>query len=137
MIVRMSASAAASMMGLTGYPMRNLTPSRLRISATAAAAFMIHSPRSLSSSPRVDRNCLAPSTRGSIILRQTRRSRGDEVVVRAAGAGRGWGPQARGERYENRGEPMTREELKHRVDEAIELHADEIVAVGEAIRRHP
>jgi len=32
---------------------------------------------------------------------------------------------------------MTREELKHRVDEAIELHADEIVAVGEAIRRHP
>src|SRR5881628_1728415 len=33
--------------------------------------------------------------------------------------------------------PMTREELKHRVDEAIERHADEIVAVGEAIRRHP
>jgi len=32
---------------------------------------------------------------------------------------------------------MTREELKHRVDEAIERHADEIVAVGEAIRRHP
>src|SRR3989441_6710820 len=33
--------------------------------------------------------------------------------------------------------PMTREELKHRVDEAIERHADAIVAVGEAIRRHP
>ena len=32
---------------------------------------------------------------------------------------------------------MTREELRHRVDEAIERHADEIVAVGEAIRRHP
>src|SRR5712664_3086125 len=38
---------------------------------------------------------------------------------------------------DDRGEPMTREELKHRVDEAIERHADEIVAVGEAIRRHP
>src|SRR2546423_1927170 len=40
MIVRMSASAAASISGLTGYPIRQSTPSRLRISATAAATFM-------------------------------------------------------------------------------------------------
>jgi amidohydrolase len=32
---------------------------------------------------------------------------------------------------------MTRNELKQRVDQAIERHADEIVAVGETIRRHP
>jgi amidohydrolase len=32
---------------------------------------------------------------------------------------------------------MTRDELKQRVGEAIERHADEIIAVGEAIRRHP
>ena len=32
---------------------------------------------------------------------------------------------------------MTRDELKQRVDEAIERHADEIIAVGETIRRHP
>jgi amidohydrolase len=32
---------------------------------------------------------------------------------------------------------MTRDELKQRVDEAIERHADEIVGVGETIRRHP
>jgi len=32
---------------------------------------------------------------------------------------------------------MTRDELKQRVSETIERHADEIVAVGEAIRRHP
>ena len=30
---------------------------------------------------------------------------------------------------------MTRDELKQRVSETIERHADEIVAVGEAIRR--
>src|SRR2546428_452072 len=43
LIVRMSASAAASMMGLTGYPIRNSTPSRFRISATRAATFMFSS----------------------------------------------------------------------------------------------
>jgi len=32
---------------------------------------------------------------------------------------------------------VTREELKQRVHEAIERHAEAIVAVGEAIRRHP
>jgi amidohydrolase len=32
---------------------------------------------------------------------------------------------------------MTRDERKQRVDEAIERHADEIVAIGETIRRHP
>ena len=32
---------------------------------------------------------------------------------------------------------MTRDELKQRVTETIERHADEIVGVGEAIRRHP
>ena len=32
---------------------------------------------------------------------------------------------------------MTRDELKRRVDEAIERHADEIIEVGETIRRHP
>ena len=32
---------------------------------------------------------------------------------------------------------MTRDELKRRVDEAIERHADEIVGLGEDIRRHP
>src|SRR3989454_8937343 len=32
---------------------------------------------------------------------------------------------------------MTRDEVKQRVGEAIERHADAIVAVGEAIRRHP
>ena len=32
---------------------------------------------------------------------------------------------------------MTRDELKQRVSETIERHADEIVGVGEAIRRHP
>src|SRR2546427_12208377 len=32
---------------------------------------------------------------------------------------------------------MTRDELKRRVDEAIEGHADEIVGLGEDIRRHP
>src|SRR5881296_2199351 len=32
---------------------------------------------------------------------------------------------------------MTRDELKLRVDEAIERHADEIVGLGEDIRRHP
>src|SRR5262245_62766943 len=32
---------------------------------------------------------------------------------------------------------MTRDELKERVSETIERHADEIVGVGEAIRRHP
>src|SRR6185503_16086680 len=40
MIVRMSAWADASMTVLTGYPIRNCTPSRFRISATAAAPFM-------------------------------------------------------------------------------------------------
>src|SRR5262245_57287567 len=32
---------------------------------------------------------------------------------------------------------MTRDELKERVSETIERHADEIVGVGETIRRHP
>jgi amidohydrolase len=32
---------------------------------------------------------------------------------------------------------MTRDELKQRVSETIERHADEIIGVGEAIRRHP
>ena len=32
---------------------------------------------------------------------------------------------------------MTGDELKRRVDEAIERHADEIIEVGETIRRHP
>jgi len=32
---------------------------------------------------------------------------------------------------------MTRDELKQRVDDAIERHADEIIEVGETIRRHP
>jgi amidohydrolase len=32
---------------------------------------------------------------------------------------------------------MTREELKQRVSDTIERHADEIVGVGETIRRHP
>src|SRR5436309_6982065 len=32
---------------------------------------------------------------------------------------------------------VTRDELKRRVDEAIERHADEIIEVGETIRRHP
>src|SRR3989475_12476481 len=32
---------------------------------------------------------------------------------------------------------MTRDELKQRVDDAIERHADEIVALGEDIRHHP
>ncbi len=32
---------------------------------------------------------------------------------------------------------MTRDELKQRVSETIERHADEIVGIGEAIRRHP
>ena len=32
---------------------------------------------------------------------------------------------------------MTRDELKRRVDEAIERHADEIIEVGETIRHHP
>ena len=32
---------------------------------------------------------------------------------------------------------MTREELRHQVDDAIERHADEIIEVGETIRRHP
>jgi amidohydrolase len=32
---------------------------------------------------------------------------------------------------------MTRDELKQRVSETIERHADEIVGVGETIRRHP
>ena len=32
---------------------------------------------------------------------------------------------------------MTRDELKQRISETIERHADQIVAVGEAIRRHP
>ena len=32
---------------------------------------------------------------------------------------------------------MTRDELKRRVDEAIERHAEEIIEVGETIRRHP
>src|SRR5687768_6022653 len=41
MMVRISAAAAASMIGLTGYPMRYSTPSRLRISATAAATIAI------------------------------------------------------------------------------------------------
>src|SRR6185436_841813 len=40
MIVRMSACADASITVLTGYPIRNCTPSRFRISATAAAPFM-------------------------------------------------------------------------------------------------
>src|SRR6266850_3446888 len=106
MIVRMSASAAASMIGLTGYPMRNLTPSRLRISATAAAAFMVHSPRSRSEA----RDCPAS---------------GRESVISYA-------------RPARRGRPkMTRDELKRRVDEAIERHADEIIEAGETIRRHP
>src|SRR5262245_40100364 len=74
MIVRMSASAADSMIGLTGYPMRNFTPSRLRISATAAAAFM-----SLS----WDRIARA-GARDRLILRQTRRP-GEENVVHDQG----------------------------------------------------
>src|SRR5579883_3026269 len=41
MIVRISASAAASMIGFTGYPIRNSTPSRLRISAIARATLMV------------------------------------------------------------------------------------------------
>src|SRR2546425_5857999 len=32
---------------------------------------------------------------------------------------------------------MTRDEVKQRVDDAIERHADEIVALGEDIRHHP
>jgi hypothetical protein len=40
MIVRMSASAAASMIGLTGYPIRKGTRSFLRIWATAAETFI-------------------------------------------------------------------------------------------------
>ena len=32
---------------------------------------------------------------------------------------------------------MTRDELKQRVSETIERHSDEIVGIGEAIRRHP
>src|SRR5712692_11515676 len=44
MIVRMSASAAPSMIGLTGYPIRNSTPSRFRISAMALVTFIGVSP---------------------------------------------------------------------------------------------
>src|SRR5262245_44328074 len=77
MIVRMSASAAASMIGLTGYPMRNFTPSRLRISATAAAAFM-----SLS----WDRIARA-GARDRLILRQTRRTGGGYSRAGRRGAG--------------------------------------------------
>src|SRR5206468_4667434 len=106
MIVRMSASAAASMMGLTGYPMRNFTPSRLRISATAAAAFMIHSPRVEVRSSRLPR--------GGAQVRH--------ILRQGCKAGR---------------TKMTRDELKRRVDEAIERHADAIIEVGETIRRHP
>src|SRR5262249_59561984 len=85
--------------------MRNFTPSRLRISATAAAAFMATLPgRSRSSRlPRV-------GARVRHILRQARRLGRTNV---------------------------TRDELKRRVDEAIERHADEIIEVGETIRRHP
>src|SRR5262244_1601175 len=85
--------------------MRNFTPSRLRISATAAAAFMATLPGRGRSSrlPRV-------GARVRHILRQARRLGRTNV---------------------------TRDELKRRVDEAIERHADEIIEVGETIRRHP
>src|SRR4030095_6551375 len=112
MIVRMSASAAASMMGLTGYPMRNFTPSRLRTSATAAAAFMVHSPRSRSEA----RDCPA-SGRESVI----------SYARPVSGAGLRW-------RAPN---TVTRDELKRKVGEAIERPAAEIIEVGETIRRHP
>src|SRR5262245_11584802 len=32
---------------------------------------------------------------------------------------------------------MTREELKRRIEEAIDRRADEIIAIGETIRKHP
>jgi hypothetical protein len=50
--------------------------------------------------------------RDRLILRQTRRT-GEENVVH------------------------DRDELKQRVSETIERHADEIIGVGETIRRHP
>src|SRR5262245_64383344 len=107
MIVRMSASAAASMIGLTGYPMRNFTPSRLRTSATAAAAFMVYSPGS-----------------GSLLEIAPLRGAGPSYPTRAPPGGGGE-------------HTVTRDELKQRVDQAIERHADEIIEVGETIRRHP
>src|SRR3989442_12692167 len=105
--------------------MRNFTSSRLRISATAAAAFMIHSPRSFEIASRQPR-----AARLSYARLDDRASR---RAGRGAGASRPEASFMKGDRRE----PMTREELKHRVDEAIERHADEIVGVGEAIRRHP
>src|SRR3989442_15286184 len=93
--------------------MRNLTPSRLRTSATAAAAFMVHSPGSGSDA----RDCAAS---------------GRESVISYAR------PAGRGRRKGGRGEStVTRDELKRTVDETIERHADEIIEGGETIRRHP
>src|SRR5918996_4035539 len=52
-IVRISATAAASMMGLTGYPMSISVPSRFKISATAAAPFITRSSPSVWVVPQV------------------------------------------------------------------------------------
>src|SRR5262247_3414117 len=82
--------------------MRNFTPSRLRISATAAAAFMSVSwDRIVRAGPRIGLSYARPAQRG------------------------------------RRTSSMTRDELKQRVSETIERHSDEIVGIGEAIRRHP
>src|SRR5262245_52474681 len=62
MIVRMSACAEASMTVLTGYPIRNWTPSRLRISATAAAPFMDGLLETLMKSARADDSTSAEGT---------------------------------------------------------------------------
>src|SRR5262249_9660453 len=85
--------------------MRNLTPSRLRISATAAAAFM----------------CTLPG-RDQMLEIAPRRGASPSYPTPGREAGEDY---------------VTRDELKRRVDEAIERHADEIIEVGETIRRHP
>src|SRR5437667_3871504 len=109
--------------------MRNLTPSRLRTSATAAAAFMIHSPRVVPYCPA------SPRGTGLSYARPDDPGRTSGSASRSAS--RGGGPAGRGRASENGDVRMTRDELKQRVSETIERHADEIVAVGEAIRRHP